>query len=142
MDISRRTDYAIRLVSALATSDGTPRSVRVVAEEYDVPYAFARSIQHDLSLAGIIKSTRGVNGGMVLVKDPSQMTLLDIVTSMQGVPSTAICAREEDWCPREENCPYHKVWVGLDNIIADYLSSVSISDLLDGKKPKLSPDVI
>jgi len=138
MDISRRTDYAIRLVSALAESDGTPRSVRTVAEEYEVPYAFARSIQHDLSLAGIVKSTRGVHGGMVLAKDPSELTLHDIIESMQGVPSSAACTKEENWCSRESICPFHDVWVSLDEIVSDFLSSVSIRDILDGRKPYLS----
>lgn len=142
MEISRRTDYAIRLVAALAASDGEPRSVRVVAEEYDVPYAFARSIQHDLALAGLIKSRRGVHGGMVLARPADELTLLDIVESMQGPLSIAICAKEANWCPRDEHCPFHQVWKGADALMRNYLSSVTIQQLLEGEKATLSVDAV
>jgi len=54
MDVTRRTDYAIRLISALTESQGKPLSVREAAEAYSVPYAFARSIQHALVQAGLV----------------------------------------------------------------------------------------
>lgn len=132
MEISRRTDYAIRLIAALAGSDGEPLSVRAAAEAQDVPYAFARSIQHDLVIAGLIRSHRGAHGGMVLVRPATELTLLDIIESVQGPLSIAICAREEDWCPREHTCPFHNVWTGADDIMREYLSSVSVQQLIDG----------
>lgn len=142
MEISRRTDYAIRLIAALAASGDEPRSVRVVAEEYDVPYAFARSIQHDLALAGLIKSRRGVHGGMMLAKPADELTLLDIIESMQGPLSIAICARETNWCPRDEHCPFHQVWLGADVLMHNYLSSVTVQQLLDGEKATLVPNLV
>ena len=66
MDISRKTDYALRILSILATSESDLLSVRVAAEQVDVPYSFARSIQHGLAQAGIVESLRGVHGGMSL----------------------------------------------------------------------------
>lgn len=132
MEISRRTDYAIRLIAALAASDGTPLSVRSVAEMQDVPYAFARSIQHDLVLAGLVGSRRGAQGGMVLVCDPQNLTLLDIIEAIQGDVGVAVCSREENWCDRSTTCPFHEVWAGADKLLRDYLSSVSIKDLMAG----------
>ena len=65
MDISRKTDYALRMLSLLVAREGEPLSVRIAAEQVDVPYSFARSIQHALTQAGIIASVRGVQGGMI-----------------------------------------------------------------------------
>ena len=48
MDISRKTDYALRILSMLVESGDELLSVRVAAEQVDVPYSFARSIQHGL----------------------------------------------------------------------------------------------
>lgn len=132
MEISRRTDYAIRLIAALVESDGEPLSVRSAAEQEDVPYAFARSIQHDLVLAGLVASRRGAHGGMVLCRPAEELTLLEIVESVQGPLSVSICAREQGWCPRDEACPFHKMWKGADEILRDYLSSVSMKELVDG----------
>lgn len=140
MEITRRTDYAIRLIAALVASDGEPLSVRTAAEDYEVPYSFARSIQHDLVIAGIISSVRGASGGMVLNVDPAKLTMLDVVESVQGPVGVAVCSREANWCPREAFCQFHSVWLGADALIRDYLASVSIKDVVDGTGyPKISP---
>ncbi|NTU88949.1 MAG: Rrf2 family transcriptional regulator [Actinobacteria bacterium] len=138
MEISRRTDYAIRLIAALAASNGKPLSVRSAAETQEVPYAFARSIQHDLVIAGLVCSQRGAHGGMTLSRSADEITLLDIIECIQGPIGVAICAREENWCPRDAFCVFHDVWADADAILRDYFTSVSIKALLDGHKPYLT----
>ena len=67
MDISRKTDYALRMLTDLVRTPAGVVSVRSAADGNGVPYSFARSIQHDLSRAGIIESLRGSRGsGAVL----------------------------------------------------------------------------
>jgi Rrf2 family protein len=132
MEISRRTDYAIRLVAALVESDGKPLSVREAAARQSVPYAFARSIQHDLVRSGLVKSIRGAHGGMVLAGDPNALTLLELIETVQGPINVAVCTTEPDWCPREKGCEFHDVWEGADKLFKDYLSSVSIKELMGG----------
>lgn len=131
MSITRRTDYAIRLIAALAVSDGTPLSVRAAAEAQDVPYAFARSIQHDLVLAGLVNSHRGAHGGIVLTRPADQITPFDIIEAVQGPISYASCTREEGWCPREKHCPFHGLWVGANKLLYAYFSRKSIAELLE-----------
>lgn len=131
MEISRRADYAIRIVLALASSDGEPLSVRLVADEQDVPHAFARSIQHELVLAGLVTSKRGAHGGMVLARPADELTLLDVVEGVQGPISVSVCAREENWCPRDSYCQVHRVWKNADNLLRGYLGSITIKQLID-----------
>ncbi|MCL2151123.1 MAG: Rrf2 family transcriptional regulator [Coriobacteriia bacterium] len=138
MDITRRTDYAIRLIAALALNDGKPLSVREAAERYDVPYAFARSIQHSLVLAGLVRSLRGTQGGMLLAVDPAELTLSALIKAVQGPISIAVCTKDEGWCSREKNCQFHKVWLGANTLLSDYLGSVSIKQLLDGETAHLT----
>ena len=76
MDISRKTDYALRMLAALVEDPRGVVSVRTAARDNGVPYSFARSIQHDLAVAGIVENTRGANGGMRLSVDPKPTTLL------------------------------------------------------------------
>ena len=141
MEISRRTDYAIRIISALIDSDGQPLSVRKVAEEYEIPYSFARSIQHELVLSKLIISRRGAKGGMILNHDPETITLLDVVEAMQGPFSVATCSREEKLCPRDSYCSFHPVWMGADSMMRAYLSSVSMKELMDGTaEPEIPSD--
>ncbi|MCL2756487.1 MAG: Rrf2 family transcriptional regulator [Coriobacteriia bacterium] len=133
MDITRRTDYAIRLIAALIENKGAPLSVREVAEKQDIPYAFARSIQHDLALGGFIRSLRGARGGMILAKDPDSFTLLEFIETLQGAVSIAVCTTEPGWCPRDEDCTFHNVWLNANTMLRDYLSSATIKDILEGK---------
>ena len=132
MEITRRTDYAIRLIAELLQHKGVPYSVREAAEAQDVPYAFARSIQHDLVQQGVIKTIRGAKGGMVLDVDPEKFTLYQLIESVQGPVSVAVCSNDEGWCPKSKNCKFHKVWEGANLIIKDYLTSVSIKELING----------
>ena len=137
MEINRRTDYAIRLVAAMMQNEGKPLSVREAAELQDVPYSFARGIQHDLAKSGLITTVRGAHGGMILAADPDELTLSELVETVQGPISVAICLSEKGWCPRDESCVFHNVWDGLSHIISGYLSSVTIKELLQGEQPNL-----
>ncbi len=133
MEISRRTDYAIRLIAALVSNDGKPLSVREAAASQEVPYAFARSIQHDLVKHGVIASIRGAHGGMILNADPESLTLYQLIEMVQGPVSVAICTSDKDWCSRSKNCMFHRVWDGANKLLEEYLSSVSIKDILAGQ---------
>lgn len=140
MEVSRRTDYAIRLMSALVAAHGEPLSVRTAAASHDVPYSFARTIQQDLMVAGMVYSLRGAHGGMILACDPKELTLLDIVEAIQGPISVSVCSRTAGWCPRERHCAFHPVWQGADLLLRNYLGSVSLYDLVEGvKSPTVDP---
>lgn len=138
MEITRRTDYAIRMIAALLQNDGKPLSVSAAAELQDVPYSFARSIQHDLMKSGIITTIRGAHGGMVLSVDSSELTLATLIEAVQGPLLMSVCLKEEGWCPRDDNCVFHQVWAGASSILTDYLSSVTMEELLQGKQPQLT----
>ena len=135
MNLSRRTDYALRLVAALASDPQRVASVRSVSEKQDVPYAFARSIQHDLVEAGLVESQRGAGGGMRLARDPEDLTLLDVINAIDGGVHVACCTFEGMECPREDCCSFHQVWSGADQVLASYYDSITIADLLEGKIP-------
>lgn len=137
MEISRKTDYAIRLVAAMMLNEGKPISVRVAAKLQDVPYSFARGIQHDLAKSGIISTVRGAHGGMVLSADPDVLTLRELVETVQGPLTMAVCLTEDGWCSRDADCVFHCVWDGATEILRTYLDSVTIKELLEGKKASL-----
>jgi Rrf2 family protein len=130
MDISRRTYYAIRLIAALVEAN-KPLSVREAAEMQEVPYAFARSIQHDMVRSGLIRSIRGAHGGMVLARESSELTLLDLIEAVQGPVSVSVCANEKGWCSRDTHCQFHKVWEGANGMLMEYVSSINVKKLLD-----------
>jgi Rrf2 family protein len=130
VEVSRRTDYAIRILVELARSDGTPISVRTLAETQDVPYAFARGIQRELVSAKLVESRRGAHGGIMLGRPAEEITLLDVVEAMQGAPSCSVCTSDPDWCRRMGGCTVHRVWSEADRMVSEYLGSKSLAGLI------------
>ncbi|MGI6104845.1 MAG: RrF2 family transcriptional regulator [Raoultibacter sp.] len=129
MDITRRSDYACRILRAVYYSDDQCISVSEISKNEDIPYSFARSIQHDLVKHGLIKTIRGVHGGVILNCDPKEVTLRDVLEAVQGPVSMAVCSTDPDYCDKSEGCAYHKAWSGADKILQDYFSSITLEEM-------------
>lgn len=140
MNISRKTDYALRMLAMLVQSDGGLLSVRTAAEAVDVPYSFARSIQHGLVQAGIVESLRGVHGGMCLKLDPTEVTIRAIVEAIQGPLVMNDCTALDGECARMGFCCYHPIWMGAQALIHSYLDSVTLDDVVNCRvSPAVDP---
>lgn len=143
MDISRKADYALRLLTDLILEPSGILSVRIAAENNNVPYSFARAIQHDLTSANILENIRGAHGGMHLAVDPHEVSLLEIVEAVQGPLLVATCdtaGPDGGECPRLARCRFNPVWNGIHAVVRDYLSSVSLYDIVHGYAcPQIDP---
>lgn len=133
MDITRRSDYACRILRALCTHEGEFRSVAEIAREEDVPYSFARSIQHDLVKAGLLRTERGVHGGVAMALDCADVTLYDVMTAVQSKLGVSPCSQDPGYCAKSARCQYHGVWCKADAMLADYFKSISLADLFERK---------
>lgn len=129
MDITRRSDYACRILRAAYHSENDCISVAEVAEKEGIPYAFARSIQHDLVKSGLLKTIRGAHGGITLDCNPNNVTLFQVLEAVQGSVSIATCVSDPEFCSKKTECVYHQVWRGVDKIIQDYLSAITLEKL-------------
>ena len=130
MEITRRTDYAIRMMTALADAgEACPISVRALAEAQGVPYAFSRTVQRDLMTAGLVAATRGATGGLCLTRPSTEITLLQIVEATQGTPSIATCSADPKWCGRSGTCSAHRVWCEIDALVREQLGSKTLAGL-------------
>lgn len=135
MEISRKTDYALRMLAELVRNPGQVVSVRAASKNGGVPYSFARSIQHDLTLGRLITSTRGAHGGMRLAVDPKKTTLLDVVEAMQGPVFLTVEPFEgyEDEGVEEGTEDFAEVWQGAQQLLVKYFSSVTLYDIVIDK---------
>ena len=127
MLITRRTDYAIRIMRTIAENEsGRPISVREIAERDTVPYQFARRITYDLANAGLVKVTRGARGGADLARPADKIPLLDIIVVGQGVPICSRCSAGNGWCENEDSCSVKTALEELDVIVTDYLRDLTL----------------
>ncbi|WP_165045931.1 Rrf2 family transcriptional regulator [Adlercreutzia sp. ZJ138] len=129
MDITKRSDYAFRMLRAAYDNLGTLVSVADVAKTEDIPYSFARSIQHDLVKGGLLKTARGSSGGFSLACDPRTTTLLDVVEAVQGPVVVAPCSSHADLCAFSDGCAYNQLWAGASAMLNAYFASITLHDL-------------
>lgn len=136
MDLTRRCDYACRILRAASRHEGECISIAQISEEEDVPYAFARTIQRELSSSGYVKCTRGAHGGLTLSVDPSEVSMKELLQSVQGPLSIAPCVETENFCEKSSWCAFCQVWAGADRLLDAYFSQLTLEDVLDGANPK------
>jgi Rrf2 family iron-sulfur cluster assembly transcriptional regulator len=132
MEISRRTDYGVRVILDLASlHDGERASTQEIAERQNIPAPFLAKIVSQLSTSGLVETYRGAGGGVMLARPAAEINLLEVIEALDGPIRLNRCAIEPDACPREEKCPVHDIWVEARRDLAQMLTSVTFDSLAE-----------
>ncbi len=135
MQITRQADYAVRAVLYLARLGGGERAATsTVAEEQRIPPSFLAKIISQLSIAGLLHTSRGARGGVTLARPPKEITLLDVIESIDGPIMLNECVGEEGDCAFDDDCPLRSVWCDAQEVLVKRLKSTSFQQLLDRSK--------
>lgn len=89
--ISQTVEYALRAVVDLADHAGTPRTTQQIADRTKVPHAYLSKVLQGLVRQGIVKSQRGLKGGMSLVNTPEELSILDVVNAVDPIQRIHTC---------------------------------------------------
>jgi len=131
MQITRQADYAVRAILYLARVHGTERSATsTVAEEQRIPPSFLAKIISQLSIAGLLHTSRGARGGITLAREPKDITLLEVVEAIDGPIQLNECVGEKGKCTFGNECPLQSVWCEAQDELVKRLKSTNFSDLL------------
>jgi Rrf2 family protein len=134
MKVSTRGDYASRALLSLALHNegGTPTSVRDIAERTGLPQPYLEQILLALKGAGLVRSKRGVGGGYVLAREPSQITLGQIVSAVDGpiVAGDFGEPHQDGACDHEGQCVLLDVWSDVGQRMRSYLDSFTLADMV------------
>jgi len=135
MDILRRnTDYALRAMVNLAGEYGNGAvSTRKISDKEDVPYQLACKLMQKLNRTKLVESCMGPKGGFVLNREPSKISLLEVVEAIQGPISLNRCLLSLDACAREKDCPIRAKLIELQKCISSYLGGISLDELLSSR---------
>ncbi len=90
--ISKKVDYSIIILSHLSLHQGSPSSARGIARKYGVSHALVANLLKRLLASGWVESLRGVRGGYLLVKSPQEITLDELIATIEGPYRFADCA--------------------------------------------------
>jgi Rrf2 family iron-sulfur cluster assembly transcriptional regulator len=131
--VSTRGDYASRALLSLAlhADESGPTSVRDIAERTGLPQPYLEQILLALKGAGIVRSKRGVGGGYVLAREPSRITLGEIVSAVDGPISVGDFGEphQNGACDHEGQCVLLSVWGGISGRIRAQLDSFTLADI-------------
>ena len=131
--ISTRGRYALRMMLDLAQNQGDGYvALRDIAVRQEISKKYLEQIIPLLNRAGLLQTTRGVQGGYRLTRRPEEYTVLDILEVTEtGLAAVACLEKDAAQCPRCADCMILPVWQGLDKIIRDYLGGITLQDVLD-----------
>lgn len=134
MKLSTKGRYGVAAMYDLALHYGQgPISLKSVAQRQGISEHYLEQLMGTLRKAGYVKSVRGAQGGYTLTKDPTQITVGDIIRIMEGPIAPVDCLLSEgtdnEYCKRAGICVTRGVWAKVRDSIAQVLDSISLADL-------------
>lgn len=140
LSLTRKTDYALVALTCLARLAPQKASARQISERFQVPLPMLMNILKDLMNRGLISSTRGVNGGYCLTRDPREITLADIIEALEGPVKLAMCCNDDDHdevleCDLHASCPTRGSIQKVHHLFRGFLEQVSLADLVSNQVP-------
>ena len=135
MRVSSRAHYGLRMMTEFAKAHplGRRLSLSEVARVEGLPLAYLEQLAGQLRRSGLIEATRGAHGGYTLTRPPQEVSVLDVVSSVEGEVAPVECvahAYEPGSCVREGDCASRSLWQRLKVSIDSVLSGTSLADLV------------
>ena len=131
MMISTRGRYALRMLLDLAIhQEGGYVALKDIAKRQEISKKYLEQIIPVLHRAGLLQTTRGFQGGYRLSRPPEQYTLGEILRTTEGSLAPVSCMQGGVDCPRRFDCATLPVWQGLDRVTNEYLSGLTLGDIL------------
>lgn len=134
MELTRKSDYAIRAMVYLAgLPEGKIALIGEIAATAQVPPAFLAKILQHFAKAGLVFSTRGATGGFSLAKNPEQITLREIIETIEGPITPNRCVMGAGACSLSTTCPVHPVWRRIQTTVQGILDEVTLKTMIKRK---------
>lgn len=142
MKLSTKGRYGVAAMYDLALHYGQgPISLKSVAQRQAISEHYLEQLMGALRKAGFVMSVRGAQGGYILTRDPSQITVGDIIRVMEGpiAPVDCLLGNSPD-CKRAEICVTRGVWAKVRDSISQVLDSISLADLSKDEVNRIQGD--
>ncbi|MBI4234496.1 MAG: Rrf2 family transcriptional regulator [Chloroflexi bacterium] len=130
-----KVDYGVRALVALAQQYGEgPVQTAEIASRQNIPEPYLDQLLTTLSKFGFIRSRRGPQGGHVLARPPSGITLEMVMSTLEGTSAPLDCFEEPAECIYSRACAQREVWRSVEEAVQTVLSSTTIADLANRQR--------
>ncbi len=126
---TRRTDYGIRALLFLAQSDGRRSKAAEIGLAMGVPKGFLHQVLQELEASRLVASRAGRNGGYALARPARDITIRDIVESLEGPIGSHECALRGGPCRWDSVCALHWVWSSAQQALAERLGVATLASV-------------
>lgn len=131
MKFSTKTRYGLRAVLEIAKNGNKPLKRKEIAANQEVSDSYLENILIVLKSNRIIDTTRGVHGGYVLGRSPSQITVMEIVEALEGPLDLVECTFSPSSCRKSDFCITRCIWKELAESWREVLGKKTVADLLE-----------
>jgi Rrf2 family protein len=111
--------------------DKGPQSIKAIAERGGMPEAYLEQLIAGLKRAELVSSTRGAQGGYMLARPASEITVGDVLRALEGNLSLVECLDGEDCCDRACACPSRIVWQKLRDGMTAIVDGITLQDMVE-----------
>ena len=134
--VSAKADYAVRAAVELAVAGEGPIKGDRIAQAQDIPLKFLENILLELRHAGLVRSQRGAEGGYWLARPPEEITLAEVIRSVEGPIANVrgVGPQDVEYVGSAEKL--RDVWIAVRANLRSVLEEVTLADIARGKLPK------
>jgi Rrf2 family cysteine metabolism transcriptional repressor len=137
MKLSTRGRYGLRALLDLAVHRGEGLVLlKDIARRQEVSLPYLEHLIAPLIAAGLVKSTRGARGGVLLLKPPADIMLSEVVQVLEGPIAPVDCVNNSALCHRSAFCVTRDIWVELKEAMSQVLDSTTLQDLVERQRQK------
>lgn len=137
MKLSTKGRYGLRAMIDLADySEETPQSITNIAMRQSISDSYLEQLMAKLKKAGLVESIRGAQGGYILSKSASSISVGDILRALEGDLSPVACQgiKSEQGCLGSDKCVTMNVWKRIDDSITAAVDSILLSELVEDNR--------
>ncbi len=129
--IAKLTDYATSVMTLLAEAPERVHSASELAARARLESPTVAKLLKALGQAGLVESFRGANGGYRLARDPHDITVVDIITAIEGPIGVTECSLHDGLCDHESHCGVRGNWKRISEAVEAALRQIRLSDMLE-----------
>lgn len=132
MKLSTRSRYGLRALLEIALEyEKQPTPLSKISDKQGISLSYLEQLMIPLKKSNIVKSVRGARGGYILAKPPAEISVLEIMRSLEGPIEPVHClVHENEDCNRSYECIARRVWLHLSNSINEALGNLTLGDLI------------
>lgn len=135
MKISTKGRYGLRVLLDIAThQDHGPVILRDIAKRQDISEKYLWQVINPMKGAGLVTAARGSKGGYTLAKGVEEITLLDVVTALEGPVCVVDCVGDPAACERSSSCVARDIWKRVEDSLRATMAKISLKELVQNQK--------